>query len=50
MGAGSKIIDRNPQKDILSHAQVWIGVAFAILWGLIYLIKTYREDKFEVDM
>ena len=34
----------------MSQIQSWLAVAFTVLWGLIYIIKTHMEQKFIVEM
>ena len=50
IGAGSKVLNQNDTKNHLSQIQSWIGVAFTILWGVIFIIKTHMDEKFLVDM
>ena len=50
IGAGSKVLDRNPDKNNYSQIQAWIGVGFTILWGLILMIKTHADESFLINM
>lgn len=54
IGAGNKLLNLNltntDNTNRLSQIQSWLGIAFVILWGLMYIIKTYQEEKFIIDM
>lgn len=43
LGAGSKILNQSDTSNRFSQIQSWISVAFVILWGMLYLIKTIVE-------
>lgn len=43
LGAGSKILNQNATSNRFSQIQSWISVAFVILWGLLYIVKTIVE-------
>lgn len=54
IGAGNKLINLNysfiDDTNHLSQIQSWLGIAFVILWGLMYVVKTHTESKFIIDM
>jgi hypothetical protein len=41
IGAGSKILNQNDYINKLSQIQSWIGIAFVIFWGILYIYKTH---------
>lgn len=50
IGAGSKVINQNDYKNHFSQIQSWLGIAFVIVWGLMYAIKTFVEDRFVIGL
>lgn len=50
IGAGSKILNQTTTTNYYSQIQTWLGVAFAGLWGFLYIIKTHSEQKFIFEM
>jgi hypothetical protein len=50
IGAGSKVLEQNAFKNSMSQMQSWLGVAFVIIWGLMFTAKTFFEEKFIYEM
>jgi len=50
IGAGAKVLHQDDYVNKLSKVQAWIGVAFVGLWGILYMLKTYFEEKFIIGM
>jgi hypothetical protein len=43
ISGGSKVLyfDQSGEANDFSNVQAWIGVIFVLLWGMLYMIKTY---------
>lgn len=41
IGAGSKILEPDTEKNRLSRIQSIIGLAFVVLWGILNIVKTH---------
>lgn len=42
LGAGSKVLHQNDTVNKYSQIQSWLGIAFVIVWGLLYVVKTHH--------
>ena len=46
ISAGVKVLNQQEDINHYSFVQSYLGLGFVILWGILYLVKTYLDKRF----